>query len=169
MRVPARNGIAFVAIASAIAIGCGGAAASKSPGSPSNDSHEKVQEENAAPTGGTSAPSSTGTPGTYPGPQPSPGPAPTFAEPPESPEMQRVRARDALARAEEDLAMSTRRDCATACRALGSMERATARICDLADTPDDRRKCDDAKKKLADAKQRIRASCSICSDGTKLD
>jgi hypothetical protein len=84
-------------------------------------------------------------------------------------EEQRVRARDALFRAQEELSLATSRDCATACRALGSMERATARICDLADSPDDRRVCDDAKKKLADARQRVRSSCATCADGTKLD
>lgn len=165
-----------------IASGCGGGGSpSKAPDNPA----QPMREESAPTT--TSAPA--GAPGADTAPRaiapsgPVPQPAPTFAPPPpmaptdretaprapSARETNLARARDELRRAEEELDVSTHRDCATACRAVGSMERATRRICDLADAPDDRRRCDDAKKKLASAKQRIRAECGGCSDGTKLD
>jgi hypothetical protein len=42
------------------------------------------------------------------------------------------------------------------------MARATAHLCDLADAPDDRRRCDDAKQKLSDARERIQRTCRGC-------
>jgi hypothetical protein len=83
-------------------------------------------------------------------------------------EAQRVEARDALARAELELEASSS-DCASACRALGSLERAASRLCDLADSPDDRRHCDDAKQKVIAARDRVRQTCSACPGGPRLD
>jgi hypothetical protein len=70
------------------------------------------------------------------------------------------------ARADLDAAAS---DCRLACRALDSMERAIVHLCALADEPDDRRRCDSAKKRLLDARDRVRAACGSCPTGPSLD
>ena len=110
-----------------------------------------------------------------------PGPSgagPTFARPPSPPsatapapmdrEASRVQARDAFARAELELQASAS-DCAAACRALGSLERAATRLCELAESPDDRRRCDDAKQKLGAARDRVRQTCNACPGGPTLE
>ena len=63
-------------------------------------------------------------------------------------------------------------ECAAACRALASMERATAHLCDIAEhgeNDDDRPTCDDARKKLHAARDRVRRACSSCPAGPTLD
>lgn len=50
--------------------------------------------------------------------------------------------------------------CEIACRALGSMERATSHLCDLAGDGDDR--CSSAKERVASAKERVVAACPAC-------
>lgn len=60
-------------------------------------------------------------------------------------------------------------DCATACRALASMERATSQLCSIAELPDDRRRCDDARRRLLAARDRVRGTCSACAGGPSLD
>jgi hypothetical protein len=59
--------------------------------------------------------------------------------------------------------------CTTACRALGSLERATARLCDLAEADEDKQRCEDAKKKLRSARDRVRAACTTCPGGPSVD
>ena len=54
-------------------------------------------------------------------------------------------------------------DCAAACRALGSMEKATKRICALATSPQERDQCRSAEAQLAGARDRVRAACGACS------
>ena len=49
-------------------------------------------------------------------------------------------------------------DCATACRALESMERAAEHLCAL----DDGSECGRARERLEAARQRVRASCGGC-------
>jgi hypothetical protein len=60
-------------------------------------------------------------------------------------------------------------DCAAACRALASMQRATERLCALADGADDRRRCDDAKTRLVAARDRVRSACGGCPGGPSVD
>jgi hypothetical protein len=74
---------------------------------------------------------------------------------------QRMEARADFDRAQRelDLAMSS---CASACRALASMERATTHLCSLADQTDDQRRCDDARQRLAASRARVRAACGAC-------
>ncbi len=60
-------------------------------------------------------------------------------------------------------------DCRTACRALGSMDRAAGRLCSLADGAPDARRCDDAKSRLYTARDRVRASCSSCSGNPSVE
>jgi hypothetical protein len=60
-------------------------------------------------------------------------------------------------------------DCVTACRALGSMERATAHVCALASVPSDRQTCEDARSRVLSGRDRVRSSCGDCPNGPSLD
>ena len=71
-------------------------------------------------------------------------------------------------RAERELATSAG-DCAAACRALASMERATLHLCDLAISDGDRARCDDAKARVLAARDRVRSTCGACSGGPSLE
>jgi hypothetical protein len=79
-----------------------------------------------------------------------------------APGSNRAAARAELQRAQAALEASAG-DCAGACRALASMERATSHLCELSGEDDDRRRCDDAKKRLGDARDRVRRQCGACS------
>lgn len=75
---------------------------------------------------------------------------------------QRADAQRALQRAEADLQASAN-DCATACRALASMSRAVTHLCGLADSTSDQQRCDDGKRRLTEAEERVRRACGACS------
>jgi hypothetical protein len=61
-------------------------------------------------------------------------------------------------------------DCATACRALGSMERATAHLCALATSASESQDtCQDARSKVLSGRDRVEASCGECPGGPSLD
>jgi hypothetical protein len=78
----------------------------------------------------------------------------------------RARARSDLDRAERELEASTG-DCAAACRALGSMERATTHLCEIAQSSaEDGPRCDDAQRKVRAAREHIRSTCGACPGGT---
>ncbi len=119
---------------------------------------QEAQKSSSTPTGGTS--------------QPAPSPPAPAAEPPADAPRKReaaVRAaRGELERAQRelDLAMS---DCMSACRALGSMERATGHLCDLASEQDDRHRCEDAKTAVQRARDKIRGRCGTCPGGPSLE
>jgi hypothetical protein len=55
--------------------------------------------------------------------------------------------------------------CATACSALGSMERAAKHLCDL--TGDSDARCDNARSRVSGATERVNASCPACAVGSK--
>jgi hypothetical protein len=107
--------------------------------------------------------------GTYPSAPPEqPGyPAPSAATGGAAPDQTDLAQRRAAARAELDRAQSdldaAATDCAAACRALSSMERATQHLCTLASDPDDQKRCDDAQHRLATARARVKSSCGTCS------
>lgn len=111
----------------------------------------------AAPESAT--PSSTGTAGGGAGaPEISPQNAGVQnTTPVDSRSMRMNAARSDLDRAESQVgaAMS---DCATACRALESMERAAEHLCAL----DNGTECGRARERLEAARQRVRASCGGC-------
>lgn len=97
-------------------------------------------------------------------------PAPA-TEPPNSERRREAALRNArseLEAASRELDLATG-ECGSACRALASMERATGHICNLASDDGDRRRCEDAKAKVARARDRIRSSCGTCPDGTSLE
>jgi hypothetical protein len=56
-------------------------------------------------------------------------------------------------------------DCAFACRALASLERAAAGLCALVEVPDDRRRCEDAKQRVHAAREHVRGQCTACPPG----
>lgn len=55
-------------------------------------------------------------------------------------------------------------NCETACKALGSLERAATRLCIL-----EANSCDEARGRVSRARRRVRASCGSCADGTSVD
>lgn len=80
----------------------------------------------------------------------------------------------ALARAGDDFDRSQREldvaagDCRNACRALGSMDRAAGHICELSRGSPETNRCDEAKKKLYSARDRVKSTCGAC-DGVSVD
>jgi hypothetical protein len=68
-----------------------------------------------------------------------------------------------LDRAEAMLGTSLR-DCAEACRALGSMKRAAGHVCEIEPPPGSGR-CQDARRRVADASERVRQICGECKGG----
>jgi hypothetical protein len=60
-------------------------------------------------------------------------------------------------------------DCVRACQALASMERAVVHLCALAEEPDDRRRCEGARKQVLEARTRVRLACGTCPGGPSLD
>jgi hypothetical protein len=67
-------------------------------------------------------------------------------------------ARGELDRAEGQLS-AVQGDCASACRALASMERAAEHICAL----DSGNECGRARERVDSARERVRATCGTCA------
>jgi hypothetical protein len=61
-----------------------------------------------------------------------------------------------------ELELASAGDCATACRALRSMERAATHLCGVAATDEDRRACDDARVRVSAAQDRVQRTCGGC-------
>jgi hypothetical protein len=156
------TGSALAVTLAVLVYGCGGAQRAEAP---------------AATVPGTQAPAgSVMTVVTSPSPPPPPAPPPEQPSPvvpppppagPQSagevpdPSAARRAARADLDRAQRELEVAVG-SCDTACRALASMERATAHLCSLADGPDDRRRCEDARQRLTSAQGRVRSACGAC-------
>lgn len=108
-------------------------------------------------------------------PPPAPGADSATAQPGAKPALQYApppgRA-SALAQASTDIEASQREldvaggDCRNACRALGSMDRAAGRICGLAQSDDEVRRCGDAKSRVYTAREKVKATCGQCPDVT---
>lgn len=81
----------------------------------------------------------------------------------------------AIAQASRDLEAARREldvaagDCRNACRALGSMDRAAGRLCGMSQAPDEARRCEDAKRTLLSARDRVRATCGECPGGPSVE
>ena len=60
-------------------------------------------------------------------------------------------------------------DCRNACRALGSMDRAAGRLCELSRGDGEPERCEDAKRRVYSARDRVRTTCGTCADGTTVD
>jgi len=70
------------------------------------------------------------------------------------------------ARRQVEIATS-QRDCANACRALDSMERAAAQLCELARSNDERRTCKSAEDQVGSARDRVHTACGDCPKKTR--
>lgn len=71
-----------------------------------------------------------------------------------------AQAQGADASAPSASALPTSDPCRNACRALASMERATAHLCTLAGSTDTR--CEDARSRVQSARARVHAQCPAC-------
>ena len=60
-------------------------------------------------------------------------------------------------------------DCRNACRALGSMDRAAGKVCQLAQGDDEGRRCDDAKRRVYSARDRVKTTCGACPGGPSVE
>ncbi|MDB4939384.1 MAG: hypothetical protein JWP87_6356 [Labilithrix sp.] len=60
-------------------------------------------------------------------------------------------------------------DCRNACRALGSMDRAAGRLCELSQGSDEGQRCDDAKRRVYSARDRVKTTCGACPNGPSVE
>jgi hypothetical protein len=60
-------------------------------------------------------------------------------------------------------------DCRNACRALGSMDRAAGRLCELAQGADEGRRCEDARRRVYSARDRVKSTCGACEGGPSVE
>ena len=66
--------------------------------------------------------------------------------------------------------LATIGDCALACKALASMDRATSHICSVAaGAAADDAHCGNARETLKTARRRVRAECTVCPNGVSVD
>jgi hypothetical protein len=168
-------GILLVAGALALASGC--AAAKQAPSA--EPSAPQGYGQGAYPAG--AAPQSQ--PGYAPAPPPPPSPeaapaTPSTAAKPRQPNGGGTAPTDrslALRAASSEIEASQREldisggDCRNACRALGSMDRAAGRLCELAQGADEGSRCGDAKQRVYSARDRVRTSCGSCPNGPSVD
>ena len=99
------------------------------------------------------------------GPQPSqPGTASgSFAPPPPNRTIALSQASNDIESAQRELDVAGG-DCRNACRALGSMDRAAGRLCGLAQSSDEQRRCGDAKTRVYSARAKVKNTCGSCPD-----
>jgi len=140
------------------------------PVAPAGAAPEAPADMSSAARGATATtPAAEATPAPAPAPAPPPpaaAAAPTASGIAPHVALQRARAEiDAAQRALETSAG----DCTAACRALGSMDRATGHLCDLASDADDRRRCDDAKTRVLAARERVKTTCGSCPGGPSVE
>lgn len=95
---------------------------------------------------------------------------PPSAQPPSGGSASTSDRKVALAQADRDFRggerdlETTSGDCAIACRALGSMDRAAGRLCTMAQSGDEHTKCGDAKTRLYSARAKVKRACGKCDD-----
>lgn len=92
------------------------------------------------------------------------------ADPPAGP-ADMTEAEAAVAKAASALDAVPTSDCASLCKALGSLETATKHLCALAKPGDaaDQKRCSDAKTKLEEATKKVRAQCPACAPSPPSD
>ncbi len=73
-------------------------------------------------------------------------------------------ARNRFVQARRELDIATgERDCARACRALESMERASNQVCELARSKEDRQACESTREQVDSARTQVQSACGDCS------
>ncbi|MFO0674208.1 MAG: hypothetical protein U0235_32100 [Polyangiaceae bacterium] len=161
---PVTRVTAFAAFAALLAAACGGAAPAKSaappqapaqapavggqPGYP-REAAESTSTAPATPQAGAA--------------QPQPAPPPATDGQRSDTRSNALAARREVEAAQRELEVAGA-DCRSACRALGSMERATARVCVLEEAS-----CEDVRGRLVRARQRVRTTCGECPGGPSVD
>jgi hypothetical protein len=60
-------------------------------------------------------------------------------------------------------------DCRNACRALGSMDRAAGKVCELAQGDGEGHRCDNAKQRVYSARDRVKTTCGACPGGPSVE
>jgi hypothetical protein len=159
-----------IAIASAVAFlaACAARPEAAPPASPASE---------PAPAPSAGAPAYPAQPGAVSADAPSAGapPPPPPAPPPAAqsqPYAQPPNRAASMTQASNDLEASQREldvaggDCRNACRALGSMDRAAGRLCTLAQSPDDARRCEGAKTRLYSARDKVKNTCGSCAEAS---
>jgi hypothetical protein len=129
---------------------------------PSTAAQPAADSEASATTAPAAPMSSAGAP---PAPPPLPSPAPSESTPEEAPSMAGQVFAD-LKKAEHEIAAG---DCPTACRALGSMERAVVFLCAANSSTEDSDRCANARRHLLTARRRIRTTCGACAGGPSVE
>ena len=74
-----------------------------------------------------------------------------------------MQARDEIEASQRELDVAGG-DCRNACRALGSMDRAAGRLCGLAQSDDEQRRCGEAKTRVFSSRDRVKNTCGSCPD-----
>jgi hypothetical protein len=160
-------------VTAALAAACGGGEAARPAATarsapPSEDATQNDAPSAATAGTGQAAPTHDGDPGSHPT---LPAPPPTI-HPPVSPmntaqpsnlDAQRSWALATLGDSEHQID-ATVKECATACRALASMERAAKTLCDLGDPGE----CARAKARVEAARDKVKKSCGRCENGPSL-
>lgn len=115
-------------------------------------------------------PAQPSTPGAYPPPAPPPPPQPGAQPgvPGTSRSMALQSAASEVESSQRELDVAAG-DCRNACRALGSMDRAAGEVCKLAAGEDEGRRCDDAKKRVYSARDRVKTTCGTCPGGVSVE
>jgi len=110
-----------------------------------------------------------GQPGAYPQQPAPPPPTPSTAASGQAqpgqpgPQMALSQASDDIDKAQRELDVAAS-NCQNACRALGSMDRAAGKVCTLTREDASHDRCDDAKRRLLTARDRVRNTCGGCPD-----
>jgi hypothetical protein len=164
----------LIGLAFCLFCACGGQRGAQPAQAPVSSSAESAKggkaEESAAQPGATPSSPPAAEYAAPPPPAPSPA-APSGAatkdraEAPETvdPRTRYARANVQLSEARREVEIATsQRDCATACRALDSMERAAAQLCELARSTDERRTCKSAEDQVGAARDRVHSACGDC-------
>lgn len=169
-----RWGLALV-LAAALGVACGGGSPPKEPSTPAEYAGASADADRPTPAAKTttmdSAPPTTPTDGDPTAPQPRPnvpGTATGAAQPPAPVpppsagglDSRRSWALATLGDSEHQIEASIK-ECATACKALASMERAAKTLCDLG-APDE---CSRAKARVDAAREKVKKSCGSCPNG----
>lgn len=155
----------------------GACAAQRKSGGPPQAASSPASQPVSQQPGGYAASSAPQQPGAYAPPPPAPGPEPgsslkTPAGGSSGTAQQRSVAFQSAAsevdssQRELDIAAG---DCRNACRALGSMDRAAGKVCELAQGDGEGRRCDDAKTRVYSARARVKNTCGGCPGGPSVE
>lgn len=173
----------------AVALACGGCAASKSSSPPASEPSAQAYGQPGYPSGSAASEVSKAPPYAQP-PPPPPAPPPSSEAAPTTPSASSTSTpaqpnggaggtatsrSAAIQSASREVESSQREldvagsDCRNACRALGSMDRAAGRLCTLSQGDGEPQRCEDAKRRVYSARDRVKTTCGTCADGTTVE